>query len=102
MREDTIHDAFVLGAKSDGVYAGVLKGEKLPAPSINISGSERCNNLRRSNRDKIYDRRNRPKIQYELKGVFCIPHLVLSGDVVRAVGYAVINLRPMCRKKVYK
>lgn len=33
------YDAFVLGAKSDGVYAAVLASEKLPAPTIAKSGS---------------------------------------------------------------
>ncbi len=81
------YDAFVLGAKADGVYAGVLKSEKLTAPSISISGYSATISCSGATEIRYTTDGTDPRYSASAR-VYSASAAVKSGDIVRAVGYA--------------
>lgn len=81
------YDAFVLGAKADGVYAGVLAADKLPNPTITVSGGNATIACAGASTIKYTTDGTDPRYSGSAK-IYSAAASVTSGDTVRAVGYA--------------
>lgn len=81
------YDAFVLGAKADGVYAGVLASEKLPAPTITPSGSSATITCDGATQIKYTTDGTDPRYSMSAK-IYSTSAAVTGGETVKAVGYA--------------
>lgn len=81
------YDAFVLGAKSDGVYAAVLATEKLETPSISIDDTTATITCSGAEVIKYTTDGTDPRYSMSAK-IYSASAAVEHGDTVKAVGYA--------------